>query len=65
MKKLPKNVFVYWKEFENDDPSLYAVEKAGDALEGELGCVRVGRYELVEQSDVQAVPIILPPKSSR
>jgi len=62
MKKLPKSVMVFWKEYGDGTTGLVAVEKAADAVE-EIGeTIRVGKYELVEQADILATVTVTPTK---
>ncbi len=59
-KRLPKTVFVYVKQYDEGVDTMRVVANAADALEGEPGAVRVGKYELVEYADVAAIPTVLP-----
>lgn len=57
-KRLPKTVFVFWKEYGDGSTSLVACESAGECLEGEIGEMRVGQY-IVEDTLLVSASIMI------
>jgi len=50
-RQVPKEVFVRWQEYEDDEPSLSAEPTAQEHADLEENRI-VGRYELVETLEV-------------
>lgn len=63
MKKLPKQIFVKI-DGKAGEEYLSATDKAEYLVDMGL-TVRIGRYELVEESDAMGVAQIVPPKTKR